>query len=171
MADDNLIYQSVCQSRVGSPARTWGSKFTRRKSQVCLKNRPAPRFCFPTRPLHQAPTKRYRVIVPTTVFAIDRVKITSIGQRSEPKSSDSGFGDAQCVEGCQMCRPEFWRACRFIQKPNYKISHFVLATVKGASTVANPDIASALYFFCGRAEFSFLRLWMGILGILCKWAQ
>ena len=36
---------------------------------------------------------------------------------------------------------------------------------------ANPDIASALYFFCGRAEFSFLRLWMGILGILCKWAQ
>ena len=64
-----------------------------------------------------------------------------------------------------------WRACRFIHIENNSVSRFGASHRLGNGTVASPDIASALYFFCGRAEFSFLRLWMGILGILCKWAQ
>ena len=35
-----------------------------------------------------------------------------------------------------------WRACRFIQKPNYKISLLTLAAFKVVSTVANAKTAN-----------------------------
>ena len=56
------------------PKVNWGSKFTRRKPKPHGKTRAIPHIGFPTTPLHQAPTKRYRVIVPTTVSALEGAK-------------------------------------------------------------------------------------------------